>query len=80
MQSQLRVLTVQANLIARDDLNHPGLNEKQEGELGDAFAEMVKNLRTFAQQAQAIANDDLNNPILLIEGKGVLSGASASMV
>ncbi len=81
MQSQLRVLTVQANLIARDDLYHQGLDDQQTGELGEAFGEMVVNLRTFAKQAQAIANDDLNNPILTTNGKnGALGSATASMV
>jgi len=79
MQSQLRILTVQARLIARDDLLNPALDLKQPGELGEAYAQMTANLRRIAEQARAIANDDLNNAVLSTEGKGVLGGASAEM-
>ena len=79
MQSQLRILTVQARLIARDDLLNPALDLKQPGELGEAYAQMTANLRRIAEQVRAIANDDLNNAVLSTEGKGVLGGASAEM-
>ncbi|HPP88890.1 MAG TPA: CZB domain-containing protein, partial [bacterium] len=55
MQSQLRVLTVQANLIARDDLNHQGLNDKQEGELGEGS--ICRNGEKFTDICSASASD-----------------------
>ncbi|MCA9732079.1 type IV pili methyl-accepting chemotaxis transducer N-terminal domain-containing protein [candidate division KSB1 bacterium] len=64
MQAQLRLLTVQARSIARDDLNATLLNTKMSGELGEAFKEMVTNLHKSANKMNALASGDLDNPLL----------------
>src|SRR3989339_738495 len=61
MYSQLRKLTVQARLIAADDLNNPILESKMPGELAEAFAGMVSNLKGFAKTADNIAAGDLRS-------------------
>ncbi len=80
MQSQLRKLTVQARMIAADDLKNPVLNIRIAGELGDAFSQMSSNLMGFAKIAERIADGNLRG-----EGedsasaRGVLSGQFAKM-
>ena len=55
MLTTLRVLTVQARLIAADKLNEPVLKEQQPGELGLAFAEMNTNLNSLAGVARELS-------------------------
>ncbi|MBI2569370.1 MAG: methyl-accepting chemotaxis protein [Candidatus Schekmanbacteria bacterium] len=80
MEVQLRILTVQARLIAREELSHPLLAECQGGELGEAFSAMVRNLRHAAEQAAAIAEGDLVSATVDQATKGELSEAFTHMV
>ncbi len=55
MLTQFKTLTLQASLIADDNLNHPALEVTLQGDLGDAFALMTGNLKGLATRMQAIA-------------------------
>lgn len=61
LNNQLRRLTVQARVVASDELESPILNERLPGELGDAFGVMVENLRELAERARLIARGDLTS-------------------
>ncbi len=74
MQSQLRVLTVQARCIARDELNAQLLRTEVGGELGDAFKEMVTNLHQSADKMNALAAGDLHNPVLNVKSNHSTTG------
>lgn len=75
--NQRRRLTIQARLIARDQLNSPLLDQKIPGELGEAFENMVVNLRAMAQRAIDISGGDLTSTI---DGQGELSDSFNQMV
>ncbi len=77
LTNQMRRLTIQARIIAGDDLYSPLLDEPVPGELGDAFALMVRNLRTIADRAQDIAEGDLTT---YVDGEGDLTTAFNQMV
>ena len=77
MANQMRRLTIQARVIARDDLNSPLLDERIPGDLGDAFGLMVRNLRTIAERAKDIAEGDLTT---YVDGDGDLTTAFNQMV
>ncbi|MBA2663085.1 MAG: methyl-accepting chemotaxis protein [Bradymonadaceae bacterium] len=77
MTNQMRRLTIQARMIARDDLASPLLDERIPGELGESFALMVRNLRTIAQRAKQIAAGDLSSNVV---GEGDLNTAFNLMV
>ncbi len=77
MTNQMRRLTIQARIIARDDLNNPLLDERVAGDLGDSFALMVSNLRTIADRAKDIAEGDLTT---YVDGDGDLTTAFNQMV
>lgn len=79
MERQLRILTVQARLIASDHLGHPALRLRQEGELGEAFSGMEANLRGLLEQANAIAADQLEHPALDVRREGDLGSAFTAM-
>lgn len=70
MQTQLRILTVQARFISRDELNSVVLSSEMRGDLGDAFSSMISNIRTSAKKMDAIAEGDLYNPILVNKQEG----------
>jgi methyl-accepting chemotaxis protein len=59
MLSQLKVLTVQAQAIADDQLNHPSLASRQAGELGDAFQRMIQRLKGVAENLDSLAQGQL---------------------
>ncbi len=59
MQSQLSIMAEQAQALADDDLQNEILNEKVQGDLGDAFFTMVNNLRGFAEIAELISKDNI---------------------
>ncbi len=80
MTTALRRLTVQAIIIARDDLDNPVLDVEVPGELGVAFREMIERMQWIAGQANYIANDDLHNSNLQTESDGVLGRSMAHMV
>ena len=77
LTNQMRRLTIQARIIARDDLYNPLLDERVPGELGEAFGLMVRNLRTIADRAKDIAEGDLTS---YVEGEGDLTTAFNQMV
>ncbi len=77
LTNQMRRLTIQARVIARDDLNSPLLDDRVPGDLGDAFALMVRNLRTIAERAKDIADGDLTT---YVDGDGDLTTAFNQMV
>ncbi len=68
MTNQMRRLSIQARIIARDDLSNPLLDEQVPGEVGDAFEQMVKNLRQLNHRAELIAKGDLVSQLDLGEG------------
>ena len=61
MLNTLRVLTVQARLIAADKLNDPALRLQQPGELGQSFAQMNNNLNALADTARQLAKGQFGN-------------------
>src|SRR5690554_1126881 len=75
--NQRRRLTIQARLIARDQLKSPLLDQKIPGELGEAFGYMVINLREMAKRAIDISGGDLTTTI---DGDGELSDSFNQMV
>ena len=77
LNNQLRRLTIQARVVASDNLSSPLLNERLPGDLGESFAAMVDNLRGLAERAQAIAHGDLTH---FSEGEGDLNTAFNIMV
>ena len=77
LTNQMRRLTIQARVIASDDLNSPLLEEPVPGELGDAFGLMVRNLQTIADRAKDIAEGDLTS---YVKGDGDLTMAFNQMV
>lgn len=77
LTNQMRRLTIQARVIASDDLNSPLLNEEVPGELGEAFGLMVRNLQTIADRAKDIAEGDLTS---YVKGDGDLTMAFNQMV
>ncbi len=77
LANQMRRLTIQARIIAQDNLHSPLLDERVPGELGESFALMVRNLRTIADRAQDIAAGDLTSDV---EGDGDLTSAFNQMV
>lgn len=77
LTNQMRRLTIQARIIAADNLHSPLLDEPIPGELGDAFALMVQHLRTIAERAHQIAGGDLTSSV---DGKGDLTSAFNQMV
>ena len=80
MEKELRKLTVQASLIAKDDLNNPALNVNVIGELGDEFRTMIQQMQWFASQATYIADNDVHNENLKDDGTGTLGSAMGTMV
>lgn len=60
MLTNLRILTVQARVIARDDLDSPLLSHRYEGELGVAFSLMIDNLAAVASRIKSLARGDLS--------------------
>jgi methyl-accepting chemotaxis protein len=77
LANQMRRLTIQARVISQDNLHSPLLDERVPGELGDSFAQMVRNLRTIADRAKHIAAGDLTSDV---EGNGDLTSAFNQMV
>ncbi|MEM1349941.1 MAG: methyl-accepting chemotaxis protein [Myxococcota bacterium] len=77
LNNTLRRLTLQARVIAGDDLHSPLLDERVAGELGDAFAEMVRNLRGLAGRAKRIADGDLTGEG---QAEGELGSAFDAMI
>ncbi len=77
LSNQMRRLTIQARVISKDRLTSPLLDERVPGELGDAFALMVRNLRALTQRAKRIADGDLTTRG---EGDGDLAVAFNKMV
>lgn len=77
LTNQMRRLTIQARVIARDDLNSTLLDDQVPGDLGDAFALMVRNLRTIAERAKDIAEGDMTT---YVDGDGDLTTAFNQMV
>lgn len=59
MQTALRKTTIQARLIAHDELYNSILDVKLPGELGEAFQLMISNLRGLAKSAEQIAAGNL---------------------
>ncbi len=76
----MRKLTEQATVMANDDLDNWVLQEEIEGDLGDAFKQMIQRMQFVAGQATLIANDDLYNAKLQDRGEGTLGGTMANMV
>ncbi|MDD2941712.1 MAG: methyl-accepting chemotaxis protein [bacterium] len=60
MTANLRILTVQARVIARDDLDSPLLSHRYEGDLGVAFSLMIENLAAVASRIKSLARGDLS--------------------
>lgn len=77
LTNQLRRMTVQAQIIANDQLSNRALNESLPGELGDAFQLMIENLRTLSERANEIARGDLTNTV---ESQGDLGKAFNQMI
>lgn len=77
LSNQMRRLTIQARIISKDQLTSPLLDERVPGELGDAFALMVRNLRALTTRAKQIADGDLSTRV---EGEGDLTSAFNKMV
>lgn len=77
LSNQMRRLTIQARVISKDRLSSPLLDERVPGELGDAFALMVRNLRALTARAKQIADGDLSTRV---EGEGDLTAAFNKMV
>lgn len=77
LSNQMRRLTIQARVISRDQLSSPLLDERVPGDLGDAFALMVRNLRALTDRARRIADGDLSTRV---EGTGDLTTAFNKLV
>jgi len=77
LTNQLRRLTVQAHIIANDQLYSDALDDSLPGELGEAFGLMFESLRNVADRAQAIADGDLTGGV---EGSGALNASFNSMI
>ena len=77
LSNQMRRLTIQARVISKDHLSSPLLDERVPGELGDAFALMVRNLRALTARAKQIADGDLTTRV---EGDGDLTSAFNKVV
>ena len=77
LHNQLRRLTIQARVVAADELDSPLLDERLPGELGEAFATMVKNLRDLSERAKGIAKGDLTH---FSEQDGDLNSSFNAMV
>ena len=67
----------QARIVARDQLHSPLLDERVPGELGDAFALMVRNLRGLTDRAKQIADGRMTQRL---EGEGDLTNAFNLMI
>jgi len=80
LNTQMRKLAVQANLIANDDLNNQVLDMNLTGELGEAFTKMNTKMKWVAGQAGYIATNDLYNPNLEDDAHGTLGDSMATMV
>lgn len=72
-QNQMRRLTIQSRLVASGQLSSDLLDESIEGELGVAFAEIVKHLRSLARRARLLADGNLVKTD--DEGQGELNAA-----
>ena len=72
LHNHLRRLTLQARLLAHDQLHHPALDERVPGELGDALWAVLVSLRELSARATQIARGDLTS---LDAGQGDLKGA-----
>ena len=70
--NHLRRLALQARVVGRDELHNPLLDERVPGELGDAFALMVRNLRALNDRAREIADGNLTSRV---DGDGELSSS-----
>lgn len=79
MQNALSKLTIQARIIADDDLNNPILDVHIPGELGEAFRKMSKNLQDLATVANEIASGNLNVRLKTLSEKDVLGNAFMKM-
>jgi methyl-accepting chemotaxis protein len=77
LHNRMRQLTVQAHIIANDELDDALLSEAIDGELGVAFGAMIDNLRALADRASGIAHGDLTR---LHESDGALANAFDEMV
>lgn len=77
LSNQMRRLTIQARVISKDQLSSSLLDDRVPGELGDAFALMVRNLRALTERARDIADGDLTRRV---EGDGDLTRAFNQMV
>ncbi|MFU8807006.1 MAG: methyl-accepting chemotaxis protein, partial [Bradymonadaceae bacterium] len=77
LANQMRRLTIQARIIAKNNLHSPLLDERIPGELGESFALMVRNLRTIAERATDIAEGNLTSQV---QGDGDLNTAFNKMV
>ena len=80
MQIELRKLTIQARVIANDDLNNPVLDMQISGELGEAFSQMTSNLKNLSSTAESIANGNLQTNVIVHSPKAVLANAFAKMI
>ena len=77
LHNRMRQLTVQAHIVANDELDDALLNEGIDGELGVAFRTMIDNLRALADRASGIAHGDLTH---MGERDGALANAFDEMV
>lgn len=77
LTNHMRRLALQARIVARDQLHSPLLDERVPGELGDAFALMVRNLRSLTDRAKEIADGRLTRRL---EGDGDLTSAFNLMI
>ncbi|KAA3653229.1 MAG: methyl-accepting chemotaxis protein [Calditrichaeota bacterium] len=59
VESQLRLLTLQARKLATDELDSPLFDHAIEGELGEAIHSHAKNLKIAAARMNALADGDL---------------------
>ena len=80
LNSQMRKLAVQANLIANDDLNNQILDTSLTGDLGEAFTKMTEKMKWVAGQAGYIATNDLYNSNLKDDTNGTLGDSMSTMV
>ncbi len=77
LHNRLRRLTLQAHIVANDELDDALLDEPIQGELGVVFGHMVENLRALADRASGIAHGDLTR---FAEREGALANAFDDMV
>lgn len=73
IQNQMRRLTIQARLVAEDQISHEILDAKVDGELGEGFFRLVENLREVSERAQMLAEGNL--AAADAKGEGDLRGA-----